>query len=188
MKGYVIDVRGFSKEKKNKVQDALIQLGCAEKISTTDVDRYTNVDTYGDVSEYIMHGKGSMSKEQEPYEITYEKLMKEAGMNIEPEQEVTITITYRELLRAWAVLRNTSGGSFRYSIYCIAKDLLSLPDEYVHVPRSHSVIDYDSIQKELEEKVFGPKETEQQRKVRELREQAEELLTKAKELEESNND
>lgn len=103
---------------------------------------------------------------------------------IKPEEEVTITITYGELLRAVMVTGHSNGVTYDKSIYDIGKDLLDLDDADIRKYVT-TTIDYYSIQDELEAKVFGPKETEQERNIRELREQAEELLAKARELEEN---
>lgn len=192
MKGYVIDVRGFSEEKKKRVQDAFFELGLRWSRKSgykhLDADTYGNVFPKGATTNLLMHDE-CVHKIERPYEITYEELMRESGININPEDEVTITTNYRQLLKVWAMMGASNGIGFpcRYNIYSITKEIfgLSYSDS---IATKLGGINYYSIQEELEARVFGPKETEQGRKIRELREQAECLLNKAKELEESTND
>ena len=107
--------------------------------------------------------------------------------NIKPEDEVTITVTYRDLAKIYALIGSStcrymdenlylrlmsmldSGGDIRYNIV------------YQKVPRSER-LDYAAYQEEFEAALFPqePTETEQQKQIRELRERAEALQEQSK--------
>lgn len=108
--------------------------------------------------------------------------------NIKPEDEVTITVNYRDLALAYAVLGKTTGPDSKlYSQargmldpYWKAYDSLNLRNK-----TSDQILRYGDYYKEFEALLFPqePVETKQQKQIRELREQAEALLQKAKDIE-----
>jgi hypothetical protein len=123
------------------------------------------------------------------------KYFKEKTMSIRPEDEVTITTTYGELARAYAVLGAVNGSSYPnkegYSYWGQLKKLLD-PNQVTHDSffffggnKKKDILDYMNYQAEWVNLLFPqePIETKQQKQIRELREQAEELLAKAKKLE-----
>lgn len=85
MEKLCIDVRGFSVEKKMRVQDAFFELGC--KWANTHAylhlgaDWYGNVYPWGNTSGGFMVGGVNMSEQQREYAITYPELMRKAGMD-----------------------------------------------------------------------------------------------------------
>lgn len=116
------------------------------------------------------------------------KLKEEPMQNIKPEDEVTITTTYGELARVYAVLGNVNGLGYGEHLWHQLVEILD-PEEKVYnglvcSKKEEELMDYASYQKEWLNALF-PQETDQQKQIRELREQAKELLKKAKQLEES---
>lgn len=85
MEKLCIDVRGFSEEKKKRVQDAFFKLGlkwpggCMYK--WFGADRYGNVYEDGNAMGDLRFGHGDMSEQQRKYAITYPELMRKAGMD-----------------------------------------------------------------------------------------------------------
>lgn len=120
--------------------------------------------------------------------------------NIKPEDEVTITVTYRDLAKMYAFLGSAnciySDHQLYYRLECILDPAGKVRNEVIYkkVPY-YDRLNYDKYQEEFEAALFPePVETEQQKQIRELREQAEalqeqskELLQKARDLEESHN-
>lgn len=128
-------------------------------------------------------------------ELKYFKLKEEKIMqqpkHIRPEDEVTITTTYGELARAYAILGKVGGMSYGTGLWSIIGELIdgagSVYDRMVWRKDLEEAGSYSKYQKEWLAALFPkptPVESPTQRKARELREQAEELLAKAKELEE----
>lgn len=120
------------------------------------------------------------------------KLFKEKTMSIKPEDEVTITTTYGELARAYAVLGKVNGKTIgKEVLWCTIRKLLEDPFQEIYnkeitLDRSiEDLADYAAIQEDWLNSLFPPEpvETEQQKQIRELREQAEVLLDKANQLE-----
>lgn len=125
-------------------------------------------------------------------ELKYFKLKEEETMqrpkHIRPEDRVTITTTYGELAVALTLLGEVSCESNEGLI--LYKRILELFDtEYLNLPEVVGTnINFHEVKDEVYAILFPeptPVESPTQRKARELREQAEELLAKAKELEES---
>lgn len=124
-------------------------------------------------------------------EAHYFKLKEEETIqqpkHIRPEDEVTITTTYGELAKIYLLLAKTNGiGGFITFMECKRifddEDRVKLNQVY----SKFNLYDYSGIESEWLKILFPeltPVESPTQRKVRELREQAEELLAKAKELE-----
>lgn len=138
------------------------------------------VDVFGNgvVSEYIV-----MLAD----EIKYFKLKEENVMPIKPEDEVTITTTYRELAMVYAILGKTAPAG-RSSIFNQVSNLLDPTcakySEVIYpITNPQGILNYYKYQAKWEGVLFGAQETQQQIQIRELREQAEALLQKAKELE-----
>ena len=111
--------------------------------------------------------------------------------NIKPEDEVTITATYRDLAKIYALLGTTSCKYEDHSLFYKLENMLDpsghIRDKVVvdNVPYENR-LDYKEYQEEFEVLLFPePIETEQQKQIRELREQAEALLQKAKDIESS---
>lgn len=125
-------------------------------------------------------------------ELQYFKLKEDETMqqhkHIRPEDEVTITTTYGELAKVYLLLANSNGiCGFTTFTECqrIFDDEDSVKLEQVYF--KFNVDDYCGIESEWLKILFPeptPVESPTQRKARELREQAELLLAKAKELEE----
>lgn len=119
-------------------------------------------------------------------EMKYFKLKEENVMPINTEDEVTITTTYRELARVYAILGKVDGAPFS-SLFNQVVALLD-PDykkysKLIQPIDKLDVLNYYSYQFSWEALLFSGQETQQQIQIRELREQAEALLQKAKELE-----
>lgn len=107
-------------------------------------------------------------------------------MPINTEDEVTITTTYRELARVYAILGKVNNAAFS-SLFKQVAALLD-PDykkyaKFVSPIDKSNILNYHSYQFSWEELLFGEQETQHQIQIRELREQAEALLERAKELE-----
>ena len=107
--------------------------------------------------------------------------------NIKPEDEVTITVNYRDLALAYAVLGKTTGPDSR--LYKQAKDMLdpnwkAYDSLKLRNKTSDQILRYGDYYKEFESLLFPqePVETGQQKQIRELREQAEALQEQSKEL------
>ena len=110
--------------------------------------------------------------------------------NIKPEDEVTITVTYRDLAKMYALLGSVSCTYSDHKLFYRLEKMLD-PSGYI---RDSVVVNnvsyenrlkYEEYQKEFESALFPqePAETEQQKQIRELREQAEALLQKARDIE-----
>lgn len=120
-------------------------------------------------------------------EMKYFKLNEENVMPIKPEDEVTITTTYRELARLYVIMGKCNGDT-NGELFVKLKSLLDIGgDKYDKLIRPMSsardILNYNEYQSKWEGMLFGEQETQQQIQIRELREQAEALLEKAKELE-----
>lgn len=120
-------------------------------------------------------------------ELKYFKLKEEDVMPIKPEDEVTITTTYRELARLYVILGKANGNT-NGRLFVKLKSLLDIGgDKYNKLIRpmtsARDILNYGEYQSKWEGMLFGEQETQQQIQIRELREQAEVLLQKAKELE-----
>lgn len=109
-------------------------------------------------------------------------------MPIKPEDEVTITTTYRELALCYAVLGKISFKG-EMKLWIKLREMLD-PEQRVYDSLIYSkdfseLEQYSKIKDKWEGLLFPqkPVETQQQIQIRELREQAEALLQKAKELE-----
>lgn len=129
-------------------------------------------------------------------ELQYFKLKEEKTMqqpkHIRPDDEVTITTTYGELARAYAVLGKVGGRPYGADLWSIIGDIIddfgSVYSQIVYPKDLEGACKYPEYQKEWLAALFpepAPVESPTQRKARELREQAELLLVKARELEES---
>ena len=118
--------------------------------------------------------------------------------NIKPEDEVTITVTYRDLAKMYALLGSVSCTYRDHRLFYRLEKMLDpsgdIRDSVVvnNIPYENR-LKYEEYQKEFESALFPEHvETEQQKQIRELREQAEAmqeqskaLLQKAKSLEEN---
>ena len=116
-------------------------------------------------------------------ELKYFKLKEENVMPISSEDEVTITTTYRELARVYAILGKVDGAAFS-SLFNQVAAMLD-PDykkysKFISPIDKRDVLNYHSYQFSWEALLFSEQETPQQIQIRE---QAEALLQKAKELE-----
>ena len=118
--------------------------------------------------------------------------------NIKPEDEVTITATYRDLAKMYALLGSVPCTYNDHRLYYKLEKMLDpsgdIRDSVVVNNISYeNRLKYKEYQEEFESALFPePVETEQQKQIRELREQAEAmqeqskaLLQKAKSLEEN---
>ena len=124
--------------------------------------------------------------------ITKQQKSKEQQMkehNIKPEDEVTITATYRDLAKIYALLGTTSCKYGDHSLFYKLENMLD-PSGHIRDKVVVSNVSYENrfkyqeYQEEFEALLFHePIETEQQKQIRELREQAEALLQKAKDIE-----
>lgn len=85
-RGYCIDVSGFNEEKKKRVQDAFFKLGFYWKMEDKNKHRIgsydilSNVNSIGCFLDHLVCGDGYLSESQKHFLITYDELMKEAGM------------------------------------------------------------------------------------------------------------
>ena len=110
--------------------------------------------------------------------------------NIKPEDEVTITVTYRELATVYAIYGSVNGAGNSY-LFKKLENMLDynrkVYDKVVGNKTREQILNYNQYQKEFEALLFPqePVETKQQKQIRELREQAEALLQKAKDIESS---
>jgi len=130
-----------------------------------------------------------------PDEYKFFKLKDDEPKKMKPEDKVTIEISLGELARAYAVMGrvNGSGGAIKHTIFGIAQEIFKNKDREIRDRFSYTFdkiftpcIDYYAIKEDWEELLFGPQETEQQKKVRELREKAQSLLDEADALERNN--
>ena len=141
------------------------------------------------IPNHMLYTLTNLTKQQK----SKEQQMKEHNVkpkNIKPEDEVTITVNYRDLALAYAVLGKTTGPAsmlYRQVRNMLdpnwkAYDSLNLCNK-----TSDQILRYGDYYKEFEALLFPqePVETEQQKQIRELREQAEALLQKAKDIESS---
>lgn len=87
MEKLCIDVRGFSEEKKKRVQDAFFALGIEwagdKGYANLHAGRYGNVYRDGERGKYLMFGNRDISEAQKPHEVTYTQLMQKAGLPID---------------------------------------------------------------------------------------------------------
>lgn len=86
MEKLCIDVRGFSVEKKKRVQDAFFELGYkwvtgGQERRGLKSGRYGNVYPDGESETGLVHGDGDMSCAQIAHSITYPEIMRKAGMD-----------------------------------------------------------------------------------------------------------
>lgn len=126
------------------------------------------------------------SDELQYFKLKEEKIMQQPK-HLRPEDEVTITTTYGELAVALTLLGEVSCESNEGLI--LYKRILELFDtEYLNLPEVVGKnIDFHKVKDEVYSILFPeptPVESPTQRKAREMREQAEKLLAKARELEE----
>lgn len=111
MEKLCIDARGFSVEKKMRVQDAFFKLGikwaggCAHQ-HLDYADQYGNVYSDGNAIDKLMWGHGDMTEQQREYAITYPELMRKAGMDESDTDECPYLqpgdYTTREEIKAYA--------------------------------------------------------------------------------------
>ena len=85
MEKLCIDVKGFSEEKKKRVQDAFFELGFewytfGKSHRFLHANKYTNIDLLV-ADRYLMHSSGTISHGESEFEITYPELMRKAGMD-----------------------------------------------------------------------------------------------------------
>lgn len=148
------------------------------------------------IENYMLYTLTNVTKQQKATQDSQSKQeskdhpMKEQNLkpkNIKPEDEVTITVNYRDLALVYAVLGKTTGP---YSmLYKQAKEMLDLnwkayDSLNLRNKTSDQILRYGDYYKEFEALLFPePIETGQQKQIRELREQAEALLQKAKDIE-----
>ena len=128
----------------------------------------------------------STTSEQE----SKEQQMKEQNIkpkNIKPEDEVTITVNYRDLALAYAVLGKTTGPDSM--LYKQARAMLdpnwkAYDSLNLRNKTSDQILRYGDYYKEFESLLFPqePIEIEQQKQIRELREQAEAMQEQSKAL------
>ena len=148
----------------------------------TYVDKYVvSVQWYSGIKIYNFELSESLNN------ITKNKQTKEQPMkeqsnikpkNIKPEDEVTITVTYHDLALVYAVIGRVLGTDSK--LYDLAQEILD-PDfsKSYEIGLSRKTLDeivrYGKYCKEFEALLFPqePIETEQQKQIRELREQAE---------------
>ena len=119
----------------------------------------------------------------EDFELYEEPKLKK---NIKAEDEVTLEVktTYRDLASAYAVLGRTNGKD-NCAIYLHIKGMIDAEGVASELINSHlKVIDYYSIQDEVESLLF-PQETEHQKQIRELEETIEKAQKQIEELQKS---
>ena len=140
------------------------------------------------IPDHMLYTLTNLTKQQK----SKEQQMKEQNVkpkNIKPEDEVTITVTYRDLAKMYALLGSVSCTYSDHRLYYRLEKMLD-PSGYI---RDSVVVNnisyenrlkYEEYQKEFESALFPqePAETEQQKQIRELREQAEVLQEQSKEL------
>lgn len=95
-------------------------------------------------------------------------------VNIRPEDEVTITTTYGELARVYAVMGHVNGKDFSKTLWQISKEMLSdtthdIYDEHLNTKDVYEVIDYSEYQEKWINALFN-KKTEQQLQIEALEE------------------
>lgn len=181
------------------------------KMSNTSLYKGTVIDSGGESITICLEGNTQLDI---PFELfntltnitkqqnNKEQQMKEQNVkpkNIKPEDEVTITVTYHDLALVYAVIGRVFGTDSR--LYDLAQEMLD-PDFSkscvigLSLKTIDEIVRYGNYCKEFEALLFPqePVETEQQKQIRELREQAEalqeqskELLQKARDIEESHN-
>ena len=148
------------------------------------------------IPNYMFYTLTNLTKQQNK-----DRQMKEQNVqpkNIKPEDEVTITVTYRDLAKMYALLGSVSCTYNDHRLYYKLEKMLDpsgdIRDSVVVNNISYeNRLKYKEYQEEFESALFPePVETEQQKQIRELREQAEAmqeqskaLLQKAKSLEEN---
>ena len=180
------------------------------KMSNTSLYKGTVIDSGGESITICLEGNTQLDI---PFELfntltnitkqqnNKEQQMKEHNItpkNIKPEDEVTITVTYRDLAKMYALLGSVSCTYSDHRLFYRLEKMLdtsgNIRDKVVvdNVPYENR-LNYKEYQEEFEALLFPePIETEQQKQIRELREQAEAmqeqskaLLEKAKTLEEN---
>lgn len=149
------------------------------------------------IPNHMLYTLTNLTKQQK----SKDKQMKEQNVkpkNIKPEDEVTITVTYRDLAKMYALLGSVSCTYSDHRLFYRLEKMLDpsgdIRDSVIvnNIPYENR-LKYEEYQKEFESALFPePVETEQQKQIRELREQAEAmqeqskaLLQKAKSLEEN---
>lgn len=142
---------------------------------------YVYKDIQGEIGQRIVIGSD---------ELKYFKLKEETMQqpkHIRPEDEVTITTTYGELAKVLILLAKANG-KHRGNLFDVLRNLFGIKGACSDMIKGKlPTIDYVKVEQEWLAELFPeptPVESPAQRKVRELREQAEELLAKARELEE----
>lgn len=107
MEKLCIDVRGFSDEKKKRVQDAFFELGI--KWADGCVYQYLGADQYGNVYPggdaaigQLMWCRGATIEQQLKHAITYTDLMRKAGLDESDPDVIISTPTAEDLERAIA--------------------------------------------------------------------------------------
>ena len=138
------------------------------------------------IPNHMLYTLTNLTKQQK----SKEQQMKEQNVkpkNIKPEDEVTITVTYHDLALVYAVIGRVFGTDSR--LYDLAQEMLD-PDFSkscvigLSLKTIDEIVRYGNYCKEFEALLFPqePVETEQQKQIRELREQAEALQEQSKEL------
>lgn len=195
MKGYCIVVEGMTTEDRRNVSQAFYKLGSEIYIDIKSFPMsakvFTNVIPEGKVHRQLMWQTQKPEEGQLQHLITYNQLMEEAGMTkkkVRPEDEVTITTTYGELAKAYAILGRVNGHNYGEDLWVSASRILGEMSGYkAYATLEHQDIatraNYNSYQDQWIETIFGSQKTKAQIAVENLRKKAEELLTQAKELE-----
>lgn len=154
------------------------------------------------ISNYMLYTLTNITKQQKATQdnqsTTSEQESKEQQMkeqnikqsNIKPEDEVTITVTYRDLAKMYALFGRTGCKYGNHQLYYKLKRMLdpsgTIRGNVLLDIRQDLTLQYELYQEKFESLLFPePIETEQQKQIRELREQAEALLQKAKDIESS---
>lgn len=140
------------------------------------------------IPNHMLYTLTNLTKQQK----SKEQQMKEHNIkpkNIKPEDEVTITVTYRDLAKMYALLGSVSCTYSDHRLFYRLEKMLdpsgNARDKVVtnNIPYENR-LNYKEYQEEFESALFPePIETEQQKQIRELREQAEALLQKVKDIE-----
>ena len=154
------------------------------------------------ISNYMLYTLTNVTKQQKATQdnqsTTSEQESKEQPMkehnftpkNIKPEDEVTITTTYRELATVYAIYGSVNGAGNSY-LFKKLENMLDynrkVYDKVIGNKTKEQILNYNQYQKEFETLLFSqePVETDQQKQIRELREQAEAMLQQVKALEEN---
>ena len=140
------------------------------------------------IPDHMLYTLTNLTKQQK----SKEQQMKEQNVqpkNIQPEDEVTITMTYRDLAKMYALLGSVSCTYNDHRLFYRLEKMLDqsgdIRDSVIvnNIPYENR-LKYEEYQKEFEALLFpqGPAETEQQKQIRELREQAEALQEQSKKL------